>query len=123
MRVSSFMTEPLFYRNCVGAVALSVDDGETVWIPQGRNIPLTPAWKWTDEDGLEACLNDVQTKALEHARNAPPLSDLEQIPIDTGEAANVSLKPAPHGSKLEQEGGELRLQNRLLPLPSGHQCS
>lgn len=73
------MTEPLFYRNCVGAVALSVDDGETVWIPQGRNIPLTPAWKWTDEDGLEACLNDVQTKALEHARNAPPLSDLEQM--------------------------------------------
>lgn len=60
-------------------MALSVDDGETVWTPQGRNIPLTPAWEWTDEDGLEACLNEAQAKALERARNAPPLTDLEQM--------------------------------------------
>jgi len=73
--------EILFYRNCKGAVAVSLDDGETVWTPQGRNIPITPAWEWTDEDGLLPLLTPPQVKVLEEARNAPPLTEIEELAL------------------------------------------
>lgn len=71
--------EVLFYRNRKGDVAVSLDDGETVWTPQGRNIPMTPAWEWADEDGLELLLTPHQVKAIEDARNAPPLTEIEEL--------------------------------------------
>jgi hypothetical protein len=71
--------EILFYRNCAGAVAISLDEGETVWTPAGRNIPLVPAWEWTDEDGLESLLTSPQVKALDDSRKAPPLTEIEEL--------------------------------------------
>jgi len=76
------VTEPLYYRNCKGDVALSLDDGETIWTPQGRNIPMTPSWEWTDEEDLEVLLSTPQAQALERSRKAPPLTELEQL-VDT----------------------------------------
>ena len=75
------MVEPLYYRNIKGAVALSVDDGETVWTPEGRNIPMTPVWEWTDEDNLEPLLGPEQAMALKEALESPPLSEIEELTL------------------------------------------
>ena len=85
------MTEILYYRNCVNAVAISLDDGETVFTPEGRNIPLTPAWEWTDEDGLESLLSPSQTKAVEYIRSAPPLSEIAQL-VETFHKRQLAAK-------------------------------
>jgi len=69
----------LFYRNKVNQVAFSLDDGDTVYTPQGRNIPITSAWTESDEDGLEVSLTAVQKDLLDKARQAPPLSELDQL--------------------------------------------
>ena len=73
------MIEPIFYRNPKGDLGLSLDEGETIWTHQGRNIPMTPVWEWTDEEDLETLLNPAQTKALQDARNAPSPTELDQL--------------------------------------------
>jgi len=93
--------ELLFYRNKIGAVAISVDDGETVWIPSGRNLPLTLAWEWTDEPGLETLLTPQQNKVLEEAKNAPPLTEIEKMAEDLRKRQRDAQKdyfqpPPPH---------------------------
>lgn len=44
------MDDLLYFTNYRGAVAVSYDDGETVVIPSGRCIPLTPLWVPEHED-------------------------------------------------------------------------
>ena len=44
------MDEMLFFTNYRGSVAVSCDDGETVFAPSGRRLPLTPAWVPVEDD-------------------------------------------------------------------------
>jgi hypothetical protein len=44
------MDDLLFFTNYRGAVAVSYDDGETIVVPTGRRIPLTPMWVPEEED-------------------------------------------------------------------------
>lgn len=70
--------EILYYRTDRGGIAISLDEGETVIIPSGRKMPITPVWKETDED-LEDSLTVMQAGALEEFREKPPMTDLEQM--------------------------------------------
>ncbi len=53
--------------NCKGAVAISFDDGETIYLPTGRVIDRTDMWEEANEN-LEDQLNEFQTKGLARFR-------------------------------------------------------
>jgi hypothetical protein len=53
----------LYYRNCKGVAAVSVDEGKTVVLPNGREIPWQEAWEEVDED-LRAELTEAQGKTV-----------------------------------------------------------
>ncbi|MDB4277995.1 hypothetical protein N9917_00030 [Deltaproteobacteria bacterium] len=57
------MIDPLYYRNRANAVAVSVDDGETVIIPLGRELPWREVWEEVDGD-LRAELSEAQERAV-----------------------------------------------------------
>lgn len=59
------LTDALYYRNRRGDTAISIDDGETVYLPTGRHIGRLPAWVEIDEDEAEPT-----TEALEAAAAA-----------------------------------------------------
>jgi hypothetical protein len=69
----------LYYRNPQGNVAISLDEGETVIIPSGKRLRVTPVWVETDEEGLESRLTQEQADALAVFRVKPPMTDLEQM--------------------------------------------
>jgi len=52
--------DPIYYRNQNDLVAVSLDGGETVLTPTGRQLPVTGTiWEESDED-LRKDLNDNQ---------------------------------------------------------------
>ena len=67
-----------YYTNCKGAVAFSVDEGETVCLPTGRRIPWSDAWEETMDD-LETSLTETQQAVLKAHRDRPPLSEMEGV--------------------------------------------
>ena len=36
--------QPVYFRNCSGLLAVSTDDGETIFLPDGRKIALNDKW-------------------------------------------------------------------------------
>lgn len=87
--------EILFYRNPRGGVAFSPDEGETVVVPIGRRIPLTPVWKEeVDEDAeeMEKFLTPVQLQMLEEFRERPPMTQIEQMAWELGRRERLAEK-------------------------------
>lgn len=98
--------EVTYYRNCHGAVSVSLDEGETVVIPMGRTIPLTPVWEESDEDGLDALLTPSQAQALAEFRARPPMTELEQMAWDMRKRRLAAVKdyaqPIPEPRKIRE---------------------
>lgn len=96
----------LYYRNARGGVAFSPDEGETVVVPIGRRIPITPVWKETDEDAedLEPLLTPVQSQILEEFKQKPPMTRIEQMAWELGRRERLAEKdyaqPEPEHRKL-----------------------
>ena len=40
--------EPVYYRNCAGMIAISVDDGDSLVLPNGRVIETNSMWEETE---------------------------------------------------------------------------
>lgn len=70
----------LYFQNLKGKVAISLNLGESVIIPNGRTISLdhTSAWEEVSED-LEKDLSDIQIKKMEEFLNRPPPGELENM--------------------------------------------
>lgn len=98
--------EVIYYRNCHGAVSVSLDEGETVILPTGRRIPLTPVWEESDEDGLDMLLTPPQVQALAEFRARPPMTELEQMAWDMRKrrlaVAKDYAQPVPEPRKIRE---------------------
>ena len=74
--MSPVFEDPVYF-TCKGNVALSLDCGETLFIPTGRHIPWDDRWAESDED-LRERLNPLVLVVLEAAEQHEAKVEQEQ---------------------------------------------
>lgn len=70
----------IFYANGRGGVAVSVDEGETLVLADGRVLPAgSTIWKEALDDEVEDRLSPVQRARVEQVRAKPPARGMEAV--------------------------------------------
>lgn len=96
--MSDVKVDPVYYRNRAGAIALSLDDGDTLVLPTGQRIDLNPMWEEVDPVE-EGSLTKPQQEAIAEARAAPAPSTLDTIIKDYGRARRDASRDYGPGSE------------------------
>lgn len=106
----------IFYKNVSGSIAVSIDDGESIFLPTGRRIAPTDLWEETEEmvtidkitmatqnavrDAIED--NEAAAKALEARKINDPIevrrdAENRQEVVDLLRHFRRLVGPAPRG--------------------------
>ena len=91
---------PLYYRNRAGAIAVSVDDGDTLVLPNGRTIEVNAMWEETDPD--EGALSEPQREAVRNVQVPGVLDSIVKNYSRGRKLASRDYGPGPEGRPIRR---------------------